>query len=165
MPRRLYRSRDDRILGGVAAGVAAYFRIDPTIVRLAWLLIVLWGGAGIFLYIIAWIIVPLEPSGRSYTAAASETARGEPGGGQDGSGWTSSGSSASEEPRGSRRASSSDREQSAIGWALVGVGILLVLFGTNIISWLFNPTVMLAVLFVVVGLFFLGRDERPPRVR
>ena len=35
-PRRLYRSRDDRILGGVAAGVGEYFNIDPTLVRLAW---------------------------------------------------------------------------------------------------------------------------------
>lgn len=165
MPRRLYRSRDDRILGGVAAGVAAYFRIDPTIVRLAWLLIVLWGGAGILLYIIAWIIVPLEPGDGSYTAAASETVRRGDDHRRDGTEWTSSGSGTSEESRSRRRASSTVREQSAIGWTLVGAGILLVLFGTDIIRWLFNPTVMLAVLLVVVGMFFLGRDEKPPRVR
>ncbi len=150
--RRFYRSRDDRILGGVAAGVAEYFNIDPTLVRLAWLLLVLWGGAGVVLYIIAWIIVPPEP-GNSYTAAASETT-----GAADGvGGWGGDG--------GARRRPARDREQAAVGWILVGVGIALVLFGTNIIRWLFNPVVMLAVLFVVAGLFFLGRNERPPRVR
>src|SRR5690606_41314410 len=79
-PRRLYRSRHDRILGGVAAGVAEYFNIDPTIVRLAWLLTVLWGGAGVVLYIIAWIVVPLDPGGHAYSAAASGTVGGETGG-------------------------------------------------------------------------------------
>jgi len=146
MSRRLYRARHDRILGGVAAGVAQYFRIDPTIVRLAWLLIVLWGGAGIFLYVIAWIIVTLAPNGHSYTAAASEAARGGDVGGK-------------------RRFSTGERDQNAIGWLLIGAGIVIVLFGTNIIGWLINPVVMLAVLLVVAGLFFLGRNERPPRVR
>lgn len=56
--KRLYRSSKDKILGGVCAGVADYFDVDPTIVRLIWVLLTLAWGAGLLLYIIAWIIVP-----------------------------------------------------------------------------------------------------------
>ncbi|MCX6802075.1 MAG: PspC domain-containing protein [Candidatus Diapherotrites archaeon] len=45
----------------LCGGVAEYFGIDPTIVRLVWVLLALAGGAGILLYIIAWIIVPRNP--------------------------------------------------------------------------------------------------------
>ncbi len=56
--KRLFRSKKDRILGGVCGGVADYFDVDPTIVRLIWVLLTLAWGAGLLLYIIAWIIVP-----------------------------------------------------------------------------------------------------------
>ncbi len=59
-PRRLTRSRSDRVLGGVCGGLAAYFRIDPIIVRLGALLLVLAGGAGILLYLAAVLLVPAE---------------------------------------------------------------------------------------------------------
>ncbi len=59
--RRLYRSGNDRILGGVCGGIAEYLGIDPTIVRLLWILFMLMGGAGVLLYIIAWIIIPRNP--------------------------------------------------------------------------------------------------------
>lgn len=63
--KRLYRSRDQRMIAGVAGGIAEYFNIDPTIVRLIWVLLALPGGIpGILLYIISWIIIPLEPVGR-----------------------------------------------------------------------------------------------------
>ncbi len=61
MNRRLYRCRHDKRIAGVASGVAEYFDADPTLVRLLWVLSVLFGGAGLFLYIAMAIIVPLEP--------------------------------------------------------------------------------------------------------
>lgn len=61
--RRLYRSRSDRILGGVCGGIAEYLDVDPTIVRVFWVLASLLWGAGVLLYIILWVIVPLEPRG------------------------------------------------------------------------------------------------------
>ena len=61
MVRRLYRSRTDRKIAGICGGLANYFTIDPVIVRLAWVLLFFLGGSGIFLYIVAWIIIPLEP--------------------------------------------------------------------------------------------------------
>ena len=62
-PRRLYRSRRDRQLAGVAGGMAEYLEIDPTVVRILWILSVFLGGFGILLYIIMAFIVPLDPRG------------------------------------------------------------------------------------------------------
>ncbi len=59
--RRLYRSRRDRILGGVCAGMGDYFGIDPVLVRLLFVLLTFAGGAGIVLYLVAWLITPEEP--------------------------------------------------------------------------------------------------------
>jgi len=62
-PRRLYRTADDRILAGVAGGVAAYFDVDPVIVRIIWFLSIFFTGTLTFwAYLIMIIVVPLEPS-------------------------------------------------------------------------------------------------------
>ena len=60
---RLYRSATDKVVGGVCGGLAAYFRLDPLIVRLAFVVFALAGGASVLLYIVLWIVVPVgEPS-------------------------------------------------------------------------------------------------------
>jgi len=59
--RRLYRSRVDRMIGGVCGGFAEYFRVDPTIVRIIWFLTIFAGGVGLLAYIAALIIVPVNP--------------------------------------------------------------------------------------------------------
>jgi len=61
--RRLYRSRKDRKIAGVCGGLAQYFGIDPVIPRLAWVLLALGAGLGILAYLIAWLIIPVEPEG------------------------------------------------------------------------------------------------------
>jgi phage shock protein C len=61
--QRLYRSRDERMLAGVCGGLAKYFRIDPTIIRLIFVVLALAGGPGLLIYIIMWIVVPEEPVG------------------------------------------------------------------------------------------------------
>jgi phage shock protein PspC (stress-responsive transcriptional regulator) len=60
-PKRLMRSSTDKKLGGVCAGLAEYFDMDVTLVRVLWLLVVLCGGTGILLYIILWMLLPLAP--------------------------------------------------------------------------------------------------------
>lgn len=55
---RLYRTVQGRVVGGVAGGLADYFGMDPTIVRLIFVLLVIFGGSGVLLYIILWIILP-----------------------------------------------------------------------------------------------------------
>jgi phage shock protein C len=60
--RRLYRSGKERILGGVCGGIAEYFEVDPVLVRLLWVLMTLMWGAGIIMYLVAWIIIPRNPA-------------------------------------------------------------------------------------------------------
>jgi phage shock protein C len=60
MQKRLHRSRTERMIAGVCGGIAEYLDIDPTIVRLIWVLISLLAGAGILLYLICWIIIPAD---------------------------------------------------------------------------------------------------------
>jgi phage shock protein C len=59
--RRLYRCRENRVLAGVAGGLAEYFELDPTLVRLLWFVSIFFGGLGLLLYIGMAIIVPIEP--------------------------------------------------------------------------------------------------------
>lgn len=66
--KRLMRSSRDKKLGGVCAGLAEYFDLDPTIVRVIWLLAVLLGGTGLLAYLILWIVLPLAPLGAPATA-------------------------------------------------------------------------------------------------
>lgn len=61
--KRLYRSRDSKILGGVCGGLGEYFNIDPVIFRVIFVLLMLPGGLpGIIPYAVLWLIVPLRPS-------------------------------------------------------------------------------------------------------
>src|SRR4051794_14190993 len=57
-PRRLRRSRDDKMIAGVAGGIGEYFGIDPVLVRIAFVGLALLGGAGLVLYPVAWALVP-----------------------------------------------------------------------------------------------------------
>ena len=61
MAKRLYRSRRNSMLGGVCGGLGEYLNVDPTIMRLAAVLLVFADGIGLIAYIIAWIIVPRNP--------------------------------------------------------------------------------------------------------
>ena len=75
MNRRLYRSRRDSMLGGVAGGVADYFDMDPSIVRVVWAVLALvTGGIFLVLYIVMWIVVPEGPSAATVARAASPNA-------------------------------------------------------------------------------------------
>ena len=61
MKKKLCRSATDKKLGGVCAGIAEYLDIDATVIRLAWALFTLLGGAGILAYIIALLVMPNAP--------------------------------------------------------------------------------------------------------
>ncbi len=61
MQKRLYKSRTDKKLDGVCAGIAEYVDIDPTVIRLLWVIATAFAGAGLLAYIIAAIIMPRKP--------------------------------------------------------------------------------------------------------
>lgn len=58
--KKLFRSRTNRKIAGVCGGLGDYFNIDPTLVRILFLIFLLFGGGGLLLYIICWIAVPEE---------------------------------------------------------------------------------------------------------
>lgn len=59
-PNRLYRSNRDKVIGGVAGGLGDYLNIDPVIIRVLFVLLAIFGGSGVLVYIILWIAIPAE---------------------------------------------------------------------------------------------------------
>lgn len=64
--KKLYRSRKDSKIAGVCGGIAEYFNLDSTLIRLLALLTIFFGGGGAAAYIVAWLIVPINPDGDNY---------------------------------------------------------------------------------------------------
>jgi phage shock protein PspC (stress-responsive transcriptional regulator) len=117
MNRRLYRSRSDTILAGVAAGVANYLNADPALIRIAWAILVpLTGGAALLAYIVAWVVVPEAPAGSRLADAASV----------DESRAASFPTETGEEPiheEPGRRASDGGGSGLVVGLILIGIGV------------------------------------------
>ncbi|MFI5094169.1 MAG: PspC domain-containing protein [Candidatus Acidiferrum sp.] len=71
--KKLMRSSTDKRIAGVCAGLADYFDMDPTIIRLIWVLFLICGGTGLLAYVILWIVLPLAPGGVVPTSATVTT--------------------------------------------------------------------------------------------
>ena len=61
MQKRLYKIGQGKMVDGVCGGIANYFGLDPTLVRLAWVIFTAMGGSGIIAYIICSVVIPREP--------------------------------------------------------------------------------------------------------
>lgn len=57
-PKRLLRSTTNKVIAGVCGGLGDYFNIDPTILRILFVALVVWGGSGVLLYIVLWLVIP-----------------------------------------------------------------------------------------------------------
>jgi phage shock protein C len=57
-PRKLYRSQTNRMVAGVCGGLAEYFNVDATLIRILFVVLTVFGGAGLVLYLAMWILVP-----------------------------------------------------------------------------------------------------------
>jgi phage shock protein C len=66
--QRLVRPRADRKIGGVCAAFAEYFDLDVTVIRVAWVLTLIFAGCGLLAYLVAWIVIPEEPQARVVSA-------------------------------------------------------------------------------------------------
>jgi phage shock protein C len=64
-PQPLSRPVENRMLGGVAAGIARYLSVDVTVVRIIFAVLTIVGGAGIPLYLVGWLLIPEEGADRS----------------------------------------------------------------------------------------------------
>jgi phage shock protein PspC (stress-responsive transcriptional regulator) len=61
-PKKLFRSRQERMIGGVAGGLGEYLNVDPTLMRLAFVILTFFGGSGIPIYLIMWLVIPESPA-------------------------------------------------------------------------------------------------------
>lgn len=74
----LRRAKSDRVIAGLAAGLARYLNVDPVLIRIAFVVLALGGGSGVLLYIIGWIAIPEEKEGDILGAATDASGRARP---------------------------------------------------------------------------------------
>jgi len=71
-PRRIYRSRDDRVVAGVAGGLGVHLGVDPVLIRISFVALA-FAGIGVLLYLIAWLVIPEIPAGEQPAPRADGT--------------------------------------------------------------------------------------------
>lgn len=74
--KKLYRSGKDKIIAGVCGGLAEYLEVDATIVRIIFVILTIWGGVGVILYLIGLIVMPLNPEDEKMKEKIKETTKG-----------------------------------------------------------------------------------------
>ncbi|MBN1440317.1 MAG: PspC domain-containing protein [Anaerolineales bacterium] len=152
MSGRLVRSRTDRFLGGVCGGLGKYLGIDPTIVRLIFLLLLLTQGFGFLLYLILWILVPVEGGAEAVSGSVGDRlAEGMKGVGED-----------------IRHVAQTPHPQAGfwIGVGLIVLGVVLVaervadMLGLEWLTAWMNWSALWPILLIVVGAALIIRGAR-----
>src|SRR5687767_15933189 len=64
-PRVLRRRGDDRVIGGVASGIADYFNVDPLLVRIGFVGLMVFNGLGLLIYLLGWLLIPTDTDNQS----------------------------------------------------------------------------------------------------
>lgn len=140
--KRLYRSRTNRAIGGVCGGLAEYFAVDATLVRLATVALALAAGFGLLTYLIAWLIVPLRPEG-DWGDEGLVDVQGD-GGGSD-------------------QSAGSGRSRRALGLILVGLGAIFLLRDFMPTRFVFGFWRLWPVALVLVGVWIIVSAARRDR--
>lgn len=168
MQRRLHRSEDDRLLTGLSAGMADYFDVDPTLMRLLWVLLAIFtGGVAIIIYFVMVVVVPagaahapgIEPGAVGADDEPADTGEApapgdEPAGGeaapQPASEPTAPGAAQTYQPHAPEQPSDRRRMGGAafVGLALVVIGVLALLDSLGLLaqfdSWRLWPVILIA---------------------
>jgi len=150
--KKLYRSRTDKMIGGVSGGLATYFDIDVVIFRLLFVLLVLFGGGGLIAYIVMWIVVPPEPV--PIQANYNNTTTPPPANGQTTS------STGENDPAGAQPAANAQvKKTSGPSNTSLVAGIILIVLGVAFLANRMMPWVDLAnfwpVLLIIGGFFII----------
>ena len=151
MRERLYKSTEDRMLSGVSGGLAEYLEVDPTLVRIAWVIAaIMSAGTALLVYIALIIIVPTRPSGRA--PASLDPSEGRTISDEEPAEYLAT------EPRGIER--QRRRGSVVIGVVLVAVGVLALGYNLDLFDWLdwswFWP-VFWPGLLILLGVLLIAR--------
>ena len=133
MQKRLYRSRQDQKISGVCGGIAEYFEIDSTIVRLLWLVSIFAFGTGVLVYIIASIIVPERDNGDSTINLHKDS---------DGGYSTNF---------------DEEKNRKLLGYSLVVIGAIMFIKRFPLLNWI-NFRFLFPILIIGCGLVVLGKS-------
>lgn len=156
---RLHRTVNGRVIGGVAGGLADFFSMDPTIVRLIFVLLAVFGGGGVLLYIILWIVLPERNSFNTYNAYSTQppapSSTNETSGSDSGVGDTFEGFGNTNQDFSVKPETVAKRKFEG---SLIG-GIVLILIGSFFLAERFIPQISFGdfwpLLLVVVGLVLI----------
>ena len=139
--KKLYRSRENAMIGGVCAGLAEYFNIDPSLTRLATVLLIFPGGLSFWAYIVAWIIIPQKPLGE-ITSESTDAAEDET------------------EPTGDEmkveKDQQGDKTRFVAGTILIALGLFFLMNTLNIFVW-FSFFKLWPIVLIVIGAVILIR--------
>ena len=161
--KKLYRNTYDKVIGGVAGGLAEYFDVDVIIFRLLFVLLVLFGGGGLVAYIIMWIVVPAKPISFQYNKASG--AQTNPGPGGDAGGAPDAGNTTAD----SGKATSSVPSAKTPSNTSLVAGIILILVGVlflanRMLPWFeirdFWPVLLIAGGFLIIDPNILKSKNR-----
>lgn len=137
MKQRLYRSRTDKVFGGVCGGLADYFNIDVVIVRIIFVASALVWGLSFVLYLVLWIAVPLEPM--KFEVASESTSLG------------------AEEEKTEKERVKSKKSREIFAIVLMVLGIFITL--DNLLTW-FTGRLYLPMILILIGLLILLYSSR-----
>ncbi len=159
MAKRLYRSRDDRMICGVCGGLAKYFDIDPVIVRVIAILLIFASGTGILAYIILAIVVPLESSQASEPKDVIKENVEEMKQTASQLGDEIRSTFAKKEGAPEETAKPRQRSLNVFGIILIVVGVLFLLASFNLFSWL-HWRYLWPLILVAIGLLIIFGARR-----
>ena len=147
--RKLFRSRKERVIGGVCGGVAEYFNIDPVWVRIAWVLAIFVKGLGLLAYALCWILIPeKEWSPAEAPSAAAPESKDKPEGEAAGAGASEDAGS------GSFMGISGSQPRTVIGIILIVLGCI---FGAVAFVPFLNEHAFWALVLIVLGIVLIAR--------
>lgn len=149
---RLYRSTSNKVIGGVASGLADYFKIDVVLARVVFVLLAFFGGGGVLIYIVMWIIIPGQNNQYTYQQRYND-------------GKTSNESSADDGVDTSNSEMTNKRYAKSSNTGLIA-GIVLIFLGMlflvdRLLPW-YNVTDFWPLLLVAVGVLIIKPDIFKP---
>jgi len=148
MENRLYRRRKDKVFGGIASGLGQYLDIDPIIVRIVFVLITLFHGVGLLVYIIMWIVMPEEPIENLYQSMNEPTSKD-----KSESGDSSTSEFAEFDSNFNEITTTTSNSRTIVGALLIGIGFIFLL-ERFIPSFDFELILALGLILLGIGLTF-----------